>query len=92
MGSNATQVYSLKESTKRLNANAHRYTDDQLAFISEQCKEWLHFFGYAKLPQDCENMTGFFEYDGSNEELNEQYQGFKLQNTDMVNWVCQLTD
>ena len=64
MGSGATQVYSLKESTKRLNANVHRYTDDQLAFISEHCKEWLHFFGYAKLPQDSQNMTGFFEYDG----------------------------
>ena len=38
MGSGATQVYNLKESTRRNNANVHRYTDDQLAFITENCK------------------------------------------------------
>ena len=51
-----------------------------------------HFFGYAKVPQDPENVTGFFEYDGSDDELNRSYMGWRQQNEDMVNWVCQLTD
>lgn len=39
-------------------------------------KEMLHFFGYAKVPQDPENNTGFFEYDGSDTEMNRQYKGW----------------
>jgi len=65
LGQEATQIYTLKESTKRNNANAHRYTDAQKAWISENMKEMNHFFGYAKLPTDPENNTGFYEYDGS---------------------------
>ena len=76
MGSGATQVYNLKESTKKNNANVHRYTEEQLSFVSDTCKEWLHFFGYAKLPQDPENLTGFFEFDGQDEEMNRQYKGY----------------
>lgn len=54
----------------------HRYTEEQLAYVSETCKDWLHFFGYAKLPQDPENLTGFFEFDGQDEEMNRQYKGY----------------
>mmetsp|Transcript_15269 Transcript_15269/g.20744 ORF Transcript_15269/g.20744 Transcript_15269/m.20744 type:complete len:107 (+) Transcript_15269:750-1070(+) len=55
-------------------------------------KEMLHFFGYAKTPQDPENATGFFEFDGSDEELTRQYMGYRAQNQAMVNWSGQLTD
>ena len=55
-------------------------------------QEMLHFFGYAKLPQDPENMTGFFEYSGEDNELTRQYRGWRNQNSDMVGWTCQLTD
>ena len=51
-------------------------------------KEMLHFFGYAKLPTDAENLTGFFEYSGEDEELNRMYKGYQAQNEDMVSWVC----
>ena len=36
MDQRATQTYSLKDSTKRNNANAHRYTEEQLSWISEK--------------------------------------------------------
>ena len=55
-------------------------------------KEMLHFFGYAQLPQDPDNATGFFEYEGLDEELNQTYKGWQRQNSDMVDWTCQLTD
>ena len=92
MGSGATQTYSLKDSTKKNNANAHRYTEEQLAWVRENMSEMLHFFGYAKLPQDPENNTGFFDYDGSDPELTRQYKGWQAQNAGMVDWACQLTD
>ena len=92
MGDTATQTYTLKESTKKCNANAHRYNASQKAWIMENMKEMLHFFGYARLPTDPDNNTGFFEYDGTDEEMNRQYKGWQLQNESMINWVCQLTD
>lgn len=50
MGAAATQTYTLKDSTKRNNANAHRYTEAQLDWVKENMSEMLTFFGYAKLP------------------------------------------
>ena len=44
------------------------------------------------MPHDPENVTGFFEWDGTDEEMNRQYYGFRAQNEAMVNWACQLTD
>ena len=92
MGAQASQTYSLKESTRKTNANAFRYTEAQLGWVSDNMKEVLHFFGYARLPEDPSNITGFFEYDGSDAEMNRQYKGWKAQNEAMVNWVCHLTD
>ena len=92
MGTSATQTYSLKDSTKKNNANVHRYTEDQLAWVRENMSEMLHFFGYAKVPHDPENNTGFFEYDGSDPEMTRQYKGWQAQNAGMVDWACQLTD
>ena len=39
-------------------------------------KEMIHFFGYAKVPSDPENNTGFFDFDGSDAELTRQYKGW----------------
>ena len=39
-----------------------RYTQAQLTWVKENLAEMLHFFGYAKLPSDPENETGFFEF------------------------------
>jgi len=94
MGTRATQTYSLKDSTKKNNANVHRYTEEQLAYICENMKEVLHFFGYAKVPHDPENMTGFFDYtdSSSDTEMMSQYKGWQVQNADMINWACESTD
>ena len=91
-GKNATQTYSLKDTTRRCNSNAHKYTEEQRAWVQDHMKEMLHFFGYARVPQDPDNVTGFFEFDGSDEALVRQYNGWRVQNEDMVNWACQLTD
>lgn len=50
MGHEATQTYSLKESTKKTNANVHRYTPEQLDWVREHLSEFINFFGYSKLP------------------------------------------
>ena len=92
MGTKATETYSLKESTKRNNANVGRYTPEQLVWISNKLKRTNHFFGYAKLPSDPDNNTGFFEYDGSDSEMSAQYKGWKATNNDMIDWACQLSD
>ena len=92
MGKSATRVYDLKQSTLRFNSNVHRYTQEQLAWIQETQAQMLHFFGYAKIPQDPNNPTGFFEFSGRDEELNSLYNGWRAQNADMINWSSQLTD
>ena len=52
----------------------------------------LHYFGYAKVPQDPENSTGFFEYDGSDEELNNVYREYERHNEEILQWVHNMTD
>ena len=48
--------------------------------------------GYTKLPQDPENPTGFFPFDGSDQEMCRQYYQFRSQNQAVVNWACRLSD
>ena len=77
MGEQATQTYSLKDTTRRLNANIHRYTQDQQAWVKEKMKEVLHYFGYAKLPEDLENPTGFFDYSDQGSQDQPEYKGWQ---------------
>ena len=83
MGAQATVTYALKDTTRKYNGNKHRYTEEQNAWIKENFKEMLHFFGYAKLPQDPENVTGFYDYDGKDEEMNRIYKGYIQQNNEV---------
>ena len=69
MGKSATQTYTLKDTTTRMNGNAKRYTASQLEWVRTEMKEMLHFFGYAKLEHDLENPTGFFEYANDDSEM-----------------------
>ena len=64
MGSSATVTYSLKDSTRKCNQNITRYSEEQLNWVKSEFKEMLHFFGYAKIPQDPTNVTGFYDFDG----------------------------
>ena len=52
----------------------------------------LHFFGYAKVPQDPENPTGFYEFDGTDAEMNGIYNGYQRQNEDIINWTNALKE
>jgi len=92
MGRSATVTYSLKDTTTKFDSNRSKFTQEQQAWIKEEFKEMLHFFGYAKVPQDPENTTGFTEYDGQDEHLNRVYKGYERQNEDMINWVSTMTD
>ena len=76
MGHSATKTYSLKESTKKNNANAHRYTPELKNWVGENLKEFINFFGYSKLPGQAENLTGFFDYENPDAEMIRQHGGF----------------
>ena len=52
----------------------------------------FYFFGYAKLPHDPENVTGYYEFDGSNETLGQKYKGYEAMNEEMLNWVYSMSD
>lgn len=49
-GAGATVTYALKDTTKKYNGNASKYSPEQHAWIKENFGEMLHFFGYAKVP------------------------------------------
>ena len=62
MGSKATQTYSLKDTTCQFNKNDSLYTEEQMTWIKQNLSEMLYFFGYAKVPQDPDNYTGFYDF------------------------------
>ena len=90
MGEQATQTYSLKDTTRRLNANIHRYTQDQLTWIKWKMKEVLYYFGYAQLPGYPENPTGFFDYSNEFSKDEPEFKGWHAFNEDMIQWVCRI--
>jgi hypothetical protein len=47
MGQAATKTYDLKQTTGRFNAHADKFTPDQLAYVKEELKDHLHYFGYT---------------------------------------------
>ena len=55
----------------------NRFTPAQLAWVKEECKEMIYFFGYAKTAKEPENSTGFFEYDTVDEQFERKYKFFK---------------
>ena len=91
-GSAATQVYDLKEGTKKFNANGKRYNAEQLAYVGEELKEMIHYFGYAKVSSDPENFTGFFNYEEEDPELLRTYKAFEAHRENSIDWVCSLND
>jgi hypothetical protein len=68
--------YKLK-STQMLNRNAHLYSQEQLAFITEELKDFLSFFGYVQNDADPENITPFFTADKTTQA---EYKGFLAHN------------
>ena len=61
-GASATVTYTLKDTTRRYNGNEGIYTEEQRQWIKSEFKEIMHYFGYAKVSSDPDNVTGFFDY------------------------------
>ena len=76
----------------KFNANGKRYNHEQKAYVGEEMKEMLHFFGYAKVSSDPENFTGFFEYPEEDPEMLRQYKGFEAHREQTIDWVASLND
>ena len=51
-----------------------------------------YFFGYAKIEEDKENNTGFFEYSTHSPENLQRYMGYKDQNKSMIDWICTMSE
>ena len=76
-GASATVTYTLKDTTRRYNGNAGIYTEEQRQWIKSEFKEIMHYFGYAKVSSDPDNVTGFFDYtDEEDAEMQALYQGY----------------
>ena len=47
-GKNATQTYSLKETTGMFNGNEKMYSSAQKEFVGDQLRDMIFFFDYAQ--------------------------------------------
>ena len=63
-----------------------------MAYIGEEMKEMLHYFGYAKVSSEPDNFTGFFEYEEEEQELIKNYKAFEAHREQTIDWVCSLND
>ena len=63
-----------------------------MAYVGEEMKEMLHFFGYAKVASDSDNSTGFFEYEEEDPELIHNYKAFEAHREQTIDWVCSLNE
>ena len=75
-GAEATVTYTLKDTTRKYNGNAGIYTEEQKVWIKDHFKEFLHYFGYAKLPSDPDNVTGFYDFPDEGNEMRHLYMGY----------------
>lgn len=55
------KVYQLKPTTGQFYAKATFYSPEQINNIQNTCRDYLHFFGYAKHPT-LQNPTQYFEF------------------------------
>ena len=62
MGRKATTVYNLKPTTGQLNIHEDKYSPELRQYVKENMAEMIHYFGYAKVADQDENPTGFFDF------------------------------
>jgi hypothetical protein len=91
-GKDATVLYKLKDNTRKMNTNLSRYTKLQLEWLREEMKDIIYYFGYAKIPEDPDNKTGFFEYEHSDPEMLKQYYGYAQLTQHSIEWNASMTD
>ena len=82
LSSQQRAVYGLK-SNVTLNRNVNMYSDEQKEYIRTELKDFMYYFGYVDHPTDSSNRTPFFQYDHTEEDL-QNYYGFKKQNEAVI--------
>ena len=90
-GKEKTQTYQLKDSTLQFNSHLKKYTQEQLEFVKNELREFLIYFGYAKLDSDPSNFTAFYQYEES-EQIRQEYYGYRKLNDSVLKWISTMTD
>lgn len=85
MGIKATKTYNLKDTTRKANAQKHRYTPELLELIKEQLGDHLYYFGYTNCGDD--NETNFFEFDEHKPENLANFGKFREASAKALQWV-----
>lgn len=89
-------VYKPRSGRINLNTNEKFYTPEQKAYVLKICKEYINYFGYAKV-EGKENPFAFFDYqnmtetdiqnNGAYEQLNADTYAWKIQNKEDVDQI-----
>lgn len=61
-GGKAGFIYKPRSGKINLNSNQKYYSPEQLTYVLKMCKEYINFFGYAKV-EGKENPFSFFDYE-----------------------------
>jgi hypothetical protein len=77
-------VYKLKTQSTDLCRNRHMYTENQIQFIKEELKEFLHFYGYVQDADQPDNPTGFFKYNSEEGPAQLPSGGFREANSKVL--------
>ena len=56
-GDQGVQMYKMKATTGRFDANANLYTPEQRKAVQDAFGDWMYYYGYADVEN---NPTGFF--------------------------------
>ena len=63
-----------------------------MEFIKEEMKDIIYYFGYAKIAEDPNNVTPFYDYPKTDPELYKKYYGYKELNEQSIGWNAYMTD
>ena len=65
-----------------------------MTWIKQNLSEMLYFFGYAKVPQDPDNYTGFYDFtaEDRDERIIDMYKGYERHNEEVLDWVSNMSE
>jgi hypothetical protein len=55
-------------------------------------KDIIYYFGYAKIAEDPDNITGFYDYPKTDPDMLKKYYGFKELNEQSIGWNAYMND
>lgn len=84
-----TRTYNLKDSQVTFNKARLCYTEEQYNFIKEELKEVIYYFGYANVG---DNPYGYYDYEEHDPEMLEIFNGYRQNNVEMIQRICNSTD